>query len=207
MSTPRFDLFLPIHKAIRFALADLLTRMGTTDFADHEAAQRIAGDLGLVLALCEDHRRTEDEIVLPNLRSRMSGDLVSILDDHEDQSRIVEELLAASRTLLAESAANRPVVGRMLYLHFSKFVGELLAHMAEEEQVASPLFERLFTDEELHAIHAKVMAFLSLEEHLRGARFILKAVNRPERVAMMTGALRLFRGEAVVALVDAGFVS
>ena len=107
MTTPRFDLFLAIHKGIRLALSDLLTRMGSTDFADADAAQRIASDLALVLALCEDHRRTEDEIIFPNLRSRMSGDLVSIHDDHEDQSRIVQELTAASRTLLAESTENR----------------------------------------------------------------------------------------------------
>jgi iron-sulfur cluster repair protein YtfE (RIC family) len=206
MSTlARFDLFLAIHKGIRLALSDLLTRMGSTDFADEAAAQRVASDLGSVLALCEDHRRTEDEIIFPNLRSRMSGDLVSIADDHEDQSRIVAELTAASRTLLAESTENRPRVGRTLYLHFSKFVGELLAHMAEEEQVASPLFDRLFSQEEMLGIHAKVMAFLTVEEHFRGAKFVLKAVNRPERVALMTGALSLFPKEAVVALVDAGF--
>jgi iron-sulfur cluster repair protein YtfE (RIC family) len=207
MSTPRFDLFLPIHKAIRFALADLLSRMGSTDFADANAAQRIASDLTIVLALCEDHRRTEDAIVFPTLRSRMSGDLVSVIDAHEDQQRIVEELTAASATLLAESPENRPVVGRTLYLHFSKFVGELLAHMAEEEQVASPLFASLFSDEEVRAVHAKAMAFLGPQEHLRGARFILRAVNRPERLAIMTGALSTFPKEAVVALVDAGFAS
>ena len=205
MTTPRFDLFLPIHKAIRFALADLLSRMGSTDFADATAAQRIASDLTTVLALCEDHRRTEDEIVFPTLRSRMSGDLVSVIDAHEDQQRIVEELTAASATLLSESTENRPRVGRTLYLHYSKFVGELLAHMAEEEQVASPLFERLFSQEEVMGIHAKVMAFLSIEEHFRGAKFILRALNRPERVTLMTGALALFPKEAVVALVDAGF--
>lgn len=207
MSTPRFDLFLAVHKGIRLALADLLTRMGSTDFTDAAAAERIAEDLGLVLALCEDHRRTEDEVIFPNLRSRMSGDLVSILDDHEDQSRIVSELTAAARTLLAESAENRPRVGRTLYLHFSKFVGGLLAHMAEEEQVASPLFERLFSQEEILGVHAKVMAFLTIEEHFRGAKFILRGINRPERVALMTGALALFPKEAVVALVDAGFAS
>lgn len=207
MSTPRFDLFLAIHKGIRLALTDLLGRMGSTDFADQASAERIVTDLGLVLALCEDHRRSEDEVVFPNLRSRMSGDLVAIADDHAEQPRIVEELLAASRTLLSESADNRPRVGRVLYLHFSKFVGELLAHMAEEEQVASPLFERLFSQEEVMGIHAKVMAFLTIEEHFRGAKFILRAVNRPERVALMTGALALFPKEAVVALVDAGFSS
>lgn len=205
MSTPRFDLFLAIHKGIRLALTDLLVRMGTTDFADAAASERIAGDLGLVLALCEDHRRSEDEVIFPKLRSRMSGDLVSLLDDHADQPIVVEELLAAARTLVAESEENRPRVGRMLYLHYSKFVGNLLTHMAEEEQVASPLFERLFSQEEIMGIHAKVMAFLSIEEHFRGAKFILRALNRPERVTLMTGALALFPKEAVVALVDAGF--
>lgn len=205
MSTPRFDLFLAIHKGIRLALADLLSRMGSTDFTDAAAAQRIASDLALVLALCEDHRRTEDEVVFPNLRSRMSGDLVTIADDHQDQARIVRELTAASTTLVGESEENRPRAGRVLYLHFTKFVGELLAHMAEEEQVASPLFDRLFSQEEVMAIHGKVMAFLTIEEHFRGAKFILRAVNRPERVALMTGALAVFPKEAVVALVDAGF--
>jgi len=207
MSTPRFDLFSNIHKAIRLALSDLLVRMGATDFSDAAAAQRIAADLGMVLALCEDHRRTEDEIILPTLRSRTSGDLVSLLDAHEDQQQMVAELTAAAETLLKESPDNRPKVGRTLYLHFSKLVGELLTHMAEEEQVAAPLFDRLFSQEELMAVHGKAMAFLSAESHLRGARFILKALNRPERVAVMTGALSNFPKEAVVAMVDAGFAS
>ena len=42
MSTPRFDLFLAIHKGIRLALADLLTRMGRADYADAGASERIA---------------------------------------------------------------------------------------------------------------------------------------------------------------------
>jgi iron-sulfur cluster repair protein YtfE (RIC family) len=207
MSTPRFDLFSNIHKAIRLATSDLLIRMGATDFSDAQAAERIATDLALVLALCEDHRRTEDEIVLPTLRTRMSGDLVSVLDAHEDQQQMVAELAAAARTLVAESPENRPRVGRTLYLHFSKLVGELLTHMVEEEQVASPLFARLFTPEEMLAIHGKVMALLSVEEHARGARYLLRAINRQERLAVMNGAFATFPKEAIVALVDAGFAS
>lgn len=199
---PRLDLFLPVHKGLRLALADLLLQLGSTDFYDPRAATAAVDQLELVTAFCDDHKRTEDAIVMPTLLTRLSGQLPSIAHAHEDQARHIEELRATGKALLNAPATTRPIVGRTLYLHFSTFTAENLAHMAEEEQVLSPLFERLFSEDEVRGIHAKAMAFLTPAAHGRGAPFILRALSRPERVNMVTGALATMPREVVIGLVE-----
>lgn len=198
----RLDLFQSVHKGLRLALADLTCRMGATDFTDPQAAAEIARQLDLVTAFCTDHKQAEDALILPALLTRLSGSLPSIATAHEDQARHIEELRATGAALVEGPASTRPVVGRTLYLHFSAFAGENLVHMTEEEQVLSPLFERLFTDEEVREIHGKVMAYLPQEAHARGAPFILRALNRPERIGLVTGALATMPRAAVLGLVE-----
>lgn len=199
---PRFDLFLPVHKGLRLALADLLLEMGRADFHDARGAERVVDQLEHVTAFCDDHKGAEDAIVLPALLGRLTGQLPSITRAHEEQARHLEELRATSKALLDAPASVRPIIGRTLYLHFSTFTGDNLVHMAEEEQVLSPLFDRLFTEEELRAIHGQVMASLTMEQHARGAPFILRALSRPERVSMVSGALATMPRELVLGLVD-----
>ncbi len=199
---PRLDLFQPVHKGLRLALADLLLDMGRTDFHDARATRAIVERLELVTAFCDDHKAAEDTVVLPALLARLSGPLPSITRAHADQARHVEELRATGKALLDAPESVRPIVGRTLYLHFSSFTGEVLSHMAEEEQVLSPLFERLFDEDEEKAIHAEVMAGLTMEQHARGAPFILRALSRPERVRMVSGALATMPRAVVLGLVD-----
>jgi iron-sulfur cluster repair protein YtfE (RIC family) len=201
-TTPRFDPFGPIHKAIRFALTQLLCRMGSTDFREPGRAEAIAKELELVTALSDDHLRTEEAIVLPALRSRLAGDLATVDAAHRHHGRLVSELRASAAAVVSVPAERRAVAGRTLYLHFGTFVSESLAHMSDEELVVSPLLERFFTDDELRSLHASVMAMLTLEEHARGARFLLPALSPRERVALVEDAIATLPREAVLALLE-----
>lgn len=198
----RLDLFLPVHKGLRLALADLVVRMGQADFSDERAAGDVVDHLRRVTAFCDDHKRAEDAILLPALLTRLTGDLPNIAHAHESQARHVEELSATADALLAAPPGARAVVGRTLYLHFASFAGENLAHMTEEEQVLSPLFERLFSEEEVRALHADVMTFLDRAAHGRGAPYILRALTRHERVGLVMGAIATMPKADVLALVD-----
>jgi iron-sulfur cluster repair protein YtfE (RIC family) len=188
-TTTRIDLFGPIHKAIRCAITDLLCQMGTTSFGDLEAASRIARQLEDVTQFCEDHRAHEDRLLLPVLRERAQGTLEHIQHAHDAQPEAVAELRALAASLRTTPDALRPIVGRTLYLHFSTFVAELLLHMAAEEQVVAPLLEKLFTDEELRAIHGQLMATMPMEEKMRSGPWMLRATNAAER-AVIEGAMR-----------------
>lgn len=186
----RIDLFGPIHKAIRFALADLLAQMGTTSFADAHEANRIADQLEEVTNLCEDHRGHEERRILPVLAERLQGTLDHILEAHAAQPGSVAELRALAETLRTSRVELRPVIGRTLYLHFSTFAAELLLHMAEEEQVLQPLIEKRFSDEEVRFLHGRLMAALTVEERLRAAPWMIRGTNAVERAAILQATMQ-----------------
>jgi hypothetical protein len=187
---PRLDFLGPIHKAIRFALADLLSQMGTTSFADAGASSRIAEMLDEVTAFCEDHREHEERFVLPVLAERLQGTLEQVTDAHGVQPVMVAELRALADTLRKSEPGLRLVVGRTLYLHFSTFVAELFLHMAQEEQVLQPLVEKLFTDEEVRAMHGTLMAALTMAQRLRATPWMIRGTNPVERAAILEGVMQ-----------------
>lgn len=183
-TTPRVEIFGPIHKAIRCALVDLLTQLGTTSFAEPGAAARVAAQLEDVTAFCEDHRALEDSVLLPALTARLSGSLDHIRDAHQCQAVVIAELRALATTLQTSAPDARVVLGRTLYLHFSTFTAELLLHMAEEEQVVQPLLEKLFSDDELSGIYGSMMARMTTPEKMRSLPWLLRGTNPVERAAI-----------------------
>jgi iron-sulfur cluster repair protein YtfE (RIC family) len=189
-TSARLDFLGPIHKAIRCALADLLSQMGTTSFADAAASSRIAEMLEEVTALCEDHRDHEERFVLPVLAERLHGTLDRVIEAHGVQPVIVAELRALAETLRTSEPELRPVVGRTLYLHFTTFAAELLLHMAQEEQVLVPLIEKLFTDDEVRAMHGEVMGALTMVQRLRATPWMIRGTNAVERAAILEGVMQ-----------------
>lgn len=149
---PRLDVFGPIHRALRRALAALLADMSSTSFDDASEASRIVQQLGGVVDLCEEHRMHEDALV-PVVAQRVQREtLACVSAAHAAQPRYVAELRALGATLVGATDGHRALAGKTLYLHYTTFVAELLRHMAEEEQVVQPLLERFFTDEELSSL-------------------------------------------------------
>ncbi len=175
-SKNRPDTFGPIHKAIRCALADLMIAMGRASFADDVQAKRVVADLEEVLLLCESHIAHEDRFVFPRLRTRLSGPLESIESAHVAHTRTIAELRSLGGALLEAPPAKRPLVGQTLYIHFSVFIGEELLHMAEEERFVAPLIEKLFTDEEIQEVQARIQASLSPDEVNRAAKFFMRSM-------------------------------
>jgi iron-sulfur cluster repair protein YtfE (RIC family) len=192
---PRLDVFGRIHRGIRFALCDLLLRMGR--------GESWQGELEDVLLFCEGHLAHEERFLRPALSSRQKGPLTTFDKGHPEHTRFVAELRALAKNAAEVPAARRASLERTLYLHYSAFVANNLAHMAEEEQVLQPLLERLFSDEELLAIHGKMMSALTAEERALAARYLFAALDREERIALASAAFGTSRpdvssnGEAV----------
>ena len=185
---PRFDLSGPIHKLMRAELTSLLVRMGTVNFANESAASRSVNELETVLVDCENHIEHEVRFVHPQLAARLPNALEKIDGGHDDHARFVTELRAQmSAVTSAASAELRALAGHTLYLHYTAFVADTLAHMVEEERVLQPLVHRAFTDEELLAIHDGIIASMSPEETFRTLGGMIPAVNGPERAAILGG--------------------
>jgi hypothetical protein len=196
------DPFGPIHRAIRRALGALLAQLASEPLTEPARAALVVAELEQVLTLCEDHRRLEDRFIFPELGARLKGSLGRFVEAHTGQPRQVAELQALGKTLLHTGPASRAVAGRTLNLHFSTFCAELLLHMADEEQLLLPLLTRALEAEELAALQQRLVESMSTGEQLLAARYLLPALDRPGRAALISQAAARLPAPARAELID-----
>jgi hypothetical protein len=170
-------------------MSDLLVRMGKTNFANAAHAERITSELEKVLVWCEQHIDHETKFIHPHLAERLPQALAKIDDGHEEHARFVAEL----RSLIggvasANTSELRALAGRSLYLHYSAYFADTLAHMVEEERVLQPLMHRFFTDAELLAMNDAIVQSMQPAEMFESLCAMVPAVNGPERAELLGGA-------------------
>jgi iron-sulfur cluster repair protein YtfE (RIC family) len=197
---PSVDLYGPVHKGLRHALSTLLVRMGQASFAEAGPVVALLEDLGAVLALAVRHVEHEEEHIHPALEARSPGASASLAYEHDEHDRDVAELRALAAALRGAPPAARPAFGRTLYLAYSQFVSDTLAHMTEEERVIMPLLESLYSTEELQAIHERIVTNIRPGEMLSFLKIMLPAVSREERAAMLAGPKASMPDEAFEAI-------
>ena len=185
-SAPRVDLYRAPHKGLRYLLANLLLRMGSASFEEPGDARAVIDELEAALWACDGHIEHEDRHVRPALAERAPTAIATLDAEHADHAHQVAELRALSSALAAAGTPEeRRVVGDMLYLHFSVFVAETLAHMAYEERVVQPLLDRLLSIEELGAIHVAIVSSIPPPEMITFLRSMVPGANRAERAELV----------------------
>ena len=198
----RHDIYGPIHKAIRIALGDLIARIGRADFSDDAVMADTLAALRAQLRFSAMHLRHEEEYLHPALLAR-SPEAVDVLErDHAWHRAGFDRLERAMIEVETTPAALRGPPARDLYLAFSAFVAEDLAHMAHEEQVVNPLLQELFTDAELQAIEAAIVASLAPEDAMGALAMMIAAINPDERVAFLGFIRATAPAEAFAAVIE-----
>lgn len=198
----RWDLYGPIHKGLRLATTDFMVRLGRADFTDDDASSALLGALGTHLALCADHLAHEETYIHPALEARRGDAAARLTSQHADHRQSfarLERLIA--RALEAQGEA-RLARARELYLAYSAFVAEDLAHMHEEETVTWPLLCSLFSDAELAEIEMRIIGSLPPETNLAFMRLMIPAMNRQERAALLAGMKANAPPEAFEAVIE-----
>lgn len=198
----RHDLYAPIHKGLRLALSDLLVRLGQADFADEAAAAALLAGLRRQLVLSASHLHHEEVEIHTALEARAPGATLTLEADHDHHRRAFVTLEAAIAAVEAAPPAERAGPARALYLAFSQFVAADFAHMAEEELVVLPLLQRLFDDEELIAIEARIVAAIPPEKTMQYLALMVPAMNPIERAQFLAFVRAGAPAEAFDAILD-----
>jgi hypothetical protein len=184
----RWDLYGPIHKGLRLAHATMMRRLGSADWAGDDPSALLA-DLREHLRLGAKHLAHEEAYVHPALEARDPGSTAGLDRQHEHHRARFAVLEAQISALEVAFRADRPALGRDLYLGFTLLVAEDLAHMHEEETATWPRLCAAFTDAELQAIEGTIVASLSPDDVVAFMRMMIPAMNRPER-AILLGAMK-----------------
>ncbi|MBV9476396.1 MAG: hemerythrin domain-containing protein [Acidobacteria bacterium] len=183
----RYDLYRNIHKGIRVMLFDLIQKAGRVDFRDLPAVARLRADTKEVFELLEGHAHKEDLFVMPLVRLHAPDVARSFDEQHEDQEARLPGLLAALE-MLDTSAPDAPRRGHAFVVQLSRIAGELLTHMADEETKINAVLWIALTDDELAEVEQRIVGSIAPEMMGRFARWILPALNTPERVEFFAKA-------------------
>jgi len=184
MSIERHNLYGGIHKGIRAALGELMVRAGRTDYTDGAERAALARAVDETFALLRSHAEHEDRIVEPLVRAAAPG-VASALDAaHADQEGRLDALGAQLAAVSGDRAA---ALGHAFTVALSRLCGDLLVHMADEEELAMPALQAALDDAALLQVHETIVANLSAEEKARAMAVVLPAASRTERAEMLAG--------------------
>lgn len=181
-TTPRVDLYAVIHKALRLALCDTLTRLGSLDVADSGQRQAAVAQLHSLLDLCRSHVKKEDRFVHPAIEARCEGQSLRIAAEHVEHLQAIDALEAATVQFQCAPDAQRAFT---LYRQLARFVAENLEHMEVEERVHNAALWVAYSDDELLQVHGAILASLEPAEMAQVLHWMLPAMNRSERLEMM----------------------
>lgn len=184
MGHDRHDIYARIHKGLRAFLADTLVALGRMDARDGCDVRDTLARLEELLAFCEGHLEAEDACVHAAMEARRPGSALLRITEHVEHGREIAHLRALSAELARSPCAQR---ARELYRRFATFAAENLVHMEHEESANNAVLWALFSDAEIRAIEARIVASHAPAESMQALRWMLPSVHHDERLFMLEG--------------------
>jgi hypothetical protein len=198
----RWDIYGCIHKGLRKAQLEMLMRIGSADFSNPAAVASMIADMRSIMMLGASHPAHENDHIHRAMENKVPASAERLEDQHDSHQRDFAELEDLLQVIEKADDQQRKALGRRLYLGFSAFIAHDLEHMHEEETVASPLLQSLFTDAELEEIEMGIIATLTPEKAIVFMRLMIPASNPDERANLLGGMKASAPPEAFQAVID-----
>jgi len=183
----RMDMYTAIHKALRAMMCDALVALGRLDHEDDREVVRTSAQLFELLELCGAHMLHENTFVHEPMQAQAPGSADAAAHDHEDHAQHIAQLHHLAGAMVKAPVALRGPLALALYRTLALFVAENLRHMAHEETHHSATLWAHFSDEQLHAIHGRILGSIGPQEMATTMRWMIPACNPQERAQTLLG--------------------
>jgi len=165
----RVDLYRLVHKAQRFHLFQLGSRLSHADWNVELHRQQATAEVLHVVGLLREHARNEARYIHPLF------DAAQLEHQHHE--------LEAQLTELEEIVTNER--WSELYSAFMRFVGAYLLHLDAEERTQAEVLWPKYADAELMAVMMRFRTERAPEVAAADARFMIPSLNAPELAAFL----------------------
>lgn len=184
-TTPaRLDLYAHIHKALRHFMCDTLMTISRLDIDDPLDLASGLAQLDALLDAARHHIERENEFMHPAIEARRAGASAAIESEHDDQLDVIAALRAESAALRAMPSA---ATAQRLYRRLAGFVAHNFEHMGMEESRHNQALWAAYSDEELHALHGRILASLGPREMSETLRWMVPSLTPAERALVLGG--------------------
>ena len=155
---PRHDPYRFIHKGLRIALLDTVQGLGRADPADDAELTAALAAADELLALLLEHLRQENHFFHVAVEARQPGASKAMGEEHALLRDVLGDLQEDVGRVRRTAADARAAQLHWLYQRFCAMAAEQLTHMQREEDELAPLLWSLYSDDELQAIHHRLLA-------------------------------------------------
>lgn len=180
----RFDIYAPIHKALRLFMTDTLRGLSRLDLDDPQDVATGLDQLDALLDAARCHLQHENDFIHPAIEARRSGASERIAAEHREH-------LDAMATLSAQAASLRgepePAAAHRLYRQLAAFIAENFEHMDVEETRHNQALWAAYGDAELREIEGRILASIGPQEMSQWLRWMIPALSPAERAQLITG--------------------
>jgi len=188
--TPRHNLYAAVHKGLRACMAHVLVESGRIDTTDAEDTAQTLASVRHLLLLCRTHLEHEDRFVHTAMEARRPGSAATTLADHEHHERAIERIERAARAVEESAGEERRVAALDLYALLSRFIAENYEHMYVEETHNNAVLWAEYTDAELIALKARLVAAIPPEVNMAFLRWMAPSLSPLERAELLDNARR-----------------
>ncbi|MBV6508999.1 MAG: hypothetical protein JJLCMIEE_02066 [Acidimicrobiales bacterium] len=191
--TPRDDLLVLIHKALRYGLLQLTIDAGSADWTDPGCVDGLRQQWDTLEHLIRSHASHEDRYIFALLESKQPGAVAELGIGHAAVEAELDEVSARMRTACEK---REPGSGLAAYRALTHLVVTALAHFSDEEPVVMERIWAESTDEEIAACRSAFMAEITPDDAVATYELMFPAVS-PAELAMVLGAVRAGAPEPV----------
>jgi len=199
---PRFDMYASIHRALRQFMGHTLLRLGAIDVEDAADTETALAGVESLLGLLRSHLQHENDFLHTAIEARRPGAARHTADDHLVHQDAIANLEDELRALRCARPGQSAATALRLYRHLADFVGENLVHMQVEETCVNAALWELYSDEELIAIHERLLATIGPDEMALTARWMAVALTPQELAGLFIGIRQKAPAPAFEALLD-----
>lgn len=201
-TTPRLAPYRYIHKGLRALMFSTLQRAGSLDASVSMDRAQVVEEVERLLAVCADHLAHENQFFHEALRARAPRAVLPFHEDHLEHLEAITALRMLLQRLRDAPLAQASALAYELFLRLSVFIGENLAHMAEEESAMTQALWAHFSDEEIAAIEGALQATLAPQEMAFYLRWMAQGLNASETADVLAAARPTLPAEAFAQLTD-----
>lgn len=183
-NTLRYSIYTGVHKGLRALMSDTLSRVSRMDPHDAVETDEALQQLRVLLDVCRGHLEKENHFVHPAMERALANSALHTADDHVEHLAAIAALDARMTEFMAAVGEQRTLVAHRLYLDVSHFVGDNFTHMFVEETDNQAVLVNAYSDAELLALEAAIVASIPPQEGAYLQRWIIPGMNALERLAL-----------------------
>ncbi|MFV8827877.1 hemerythrin domain-containing protein [Alkalihalobacterium sp. APHAB7] len=192
----KYELFMPVHKGLRFALGNLLNHVNQLNFENERKLKEFSKEFNTLCAVLHSHAEHEDEHVHPIIEKYAPEVAEKMEAEHEATDVLLIQLEHLINEINNSSIDLRRELGVKFVYGYNKFLAAYLNHLQTEEVDVMNILWGKLSVEDLMEVTVAIRSSIPQEILMDYFKYMIPGQNIYERVEMLGGMKKFAPPEA-----------